>query len=41
MYIFGTEKSVQETNTQASFRLLWLWNLDKIKRNEDGKYVKR
>lgn len=30
-----------ETNTQASFRLLWLWNLDKIKRNEDGKYVKR
>lgn len=28
------------TNAQASFRLLWLWNLDKVKRNEDGKYEK-
>lgn len=26
------------TNAQASFRLLWLWNLGKIQRNEDGKY---
>lgn len=28
------------TNAQASFRLLWLWNLGKIQRNEDGKYSK-
>ena len=28
------------TSAQASFRLLWLWNLGKIQRNEDGKYVK-
>lgn len=26
------------TSTQASFRLLWLWNLGKIKRLENGKY---
>ena len=26
------------TNAQASFRLLWLWNLGKIQRNEDGRY---
>ena len=28
------------TNAQASFRLLWLWNLEKIQRTEDGKYTK-
>ncbi len=28
------------TNAQASFRLLWLWNLGKIQRNEDGRYSK-
>lgn len=28
------------TNAQASFRLLWLWNLGVIQRNENGKYSK-
>ncbi len=28
------------TNAQASFRLLWLWNLGKIQRDENGKYCK-
>lgn len=28
------------TNAQASFRLLWLWNLEKIQRTENGKYFK-
>ena len=28
------------TNAQASFRLLWLWNLEKILRTENGKYFK-
>lgn len=27
------------TNAQSSFRLQWLWNLEKIKKNEDGKYM--
>ena len=28
------------TNFQALIRLLWLWNLGKIQRNEEGRYCK-
>ncbi len=35
-----SENDLWNTNAQASFRLLWLWNLEKIQRTEDGKYTK-
>lgn len=40
MYLVDNYDVDWNTNAQASFRLLWLWNLEKIQRTEDGKYTK-
>lgn len=40
MYLVDNYDVDWNTNAQASFRLLWLWNLGKIQRTEDGKYTK-